>query len=477
MPIKKYYLFGYCLLCLKLGLVFSASAQSLREKKPNVIFILADDMGYGDVGCYGQQKIATPNIDQLAKNGMRFTQFYAGTSVCAPSRASLLTGQHTGHTPIRGNVEVKPEGQLPIPDSAYTIAELFKKAGYTTGSFGKWGLGYIGSTGDPIIQGFDRFYGYNCQALAHNYFPDHLWDNDSRIELQNNLVNQTQYACDMIHGKALSFINDNRKKPFFLFLSYTLPHAGLQLPVGDTVFERYKKLFSEEPKVVRTNWNGVGYQPQPYPHAAYAAMVARLDKYVGEVIAMLQALTLDKNTLIIFTSDNGPHEEGGNDNKFFNSNGGFRGLKRDVYEGGIRVPMIAAWPTKIKAGTLSKHTGAFWDFFPTFAEILKQPVSSTVDGISLLPTLTAKGRQNQHEYLYWEFHENGGRQAVLIGKWKGIRLNIFEAPDGDIELYDLDTDPQETKNIAATNISVVELMKSTMKKAHVENNDFPFEKK
>ncbi len=459
-----------CLIITSLVFIFISHAQ----QKPNVIFILADDMGYGDVGCYGQQKISTPNIDQLAKNGMRFTQFYAGTSVCAPSRASLMTGLHTGHTPIRGNYEVQPEGQLPIPDSSYSIAELFKKAGYATGDFGKWGLGYIGSTGDPIKQGFDHFYGYNCQAQAHNYFPDHLWDNDHRIELKNTSTNHPQYAGDMIQEKALSFINNNRQQPFFLFLSYTLPHAGLQLPEGDTVFERYKKQFKEEPKPVKSGWNGIGYQPQPYPRAAYAAMVARLDRYVGEVVARLQALSLDKNTLIIFTSDNGPHAEGGNDYAFFNSNAGFKGIKRDLYEGGIREPMIASWPAMIKPGTVSQQTGAFWDFFPTFADIIKQPVSKNIDGISILPTLIAKGKQKQHDYLYWEFHENGGRQAVLLGKWKGVRLNVFKAPDGDIELYDLNTDPHETKNVATTNASVIEKIRTIMREAHTENKDFPF---
>lgn len=461
---------------LLLSIAASLSAQNnsgIAARHPNVIFILADDMGYGDLGCYGQQKISTPHIDAMAKSGMRFTQFYAGTSVCAPSRASLMTGLHTGHTPIRGNLEVKPEGQWPIPDSTYTMAEMFKQAGYVTGDFGKWGLGYVGSTGDPVKQGFDRFYGYNCQAQAHNYFPDHLWDNEQKIELQNTLEKQPQYAADMIQNQALHFIDANSSKPFFLFLSYTLPHAGLQLPEGDTCFERYKKQFNETPRPVSSGWNGKSYQPQPYPRAAYAAMVSRLDRYVGQVMAKLKELKLDRQTLVIFTSDNGPHAEGGNDYAFFNSNGGFRGIKRDLYEGGIREPMIASWPGVIKAGSLSRQTGAFWDFFPTFAAIAGQQIPSTVDGLSILPALTGKGIQKQHDYLYWEFHENGGRQAVLLGKWKGIRLNVTKEPGGDIELYDLSTDPGEKINLAASNPSVVQQIKKIMQEAHVENKDFP----
>ncbi|MES2002994.1 MAG: arylsulfatase [Bacteroidota bacterium] len=450
------------------------SAQQPRNKPTNVVFILADDMGYGDLGCYGQTLISTPHIDQLAKNGMRFTQFYAGTSVCAPSRASLLTGQHTGHTSIRGNLEVNPEGQWPIPDSAFTIAELFKKAGYATGGFGKWGLGYIGSAGDPVKQGFDKFYGYNCQAKAHDYFPDHLWDNDQRVELGNTPANQPQYAPDLIQQKALAFIDANTTKPFFLFLAYTLPHAGLQLPAGDTSFERYKQQFKETAQPVKKEWNGTGYQPQPYPRAAYAAMVSRLDRYVGEVVAKLKALHIDQNTLIIFSSDNGPHAEGGNDYRFFNSNAGFRGIKRDLYEGGIREPMIANWPSVIRPGSVSGQVGAFWDFLPTFASLLKKNANLRTDGVSILPTLTGKGKQEQHAYYYWEFHENGGRQAVLMGKWKGVRLNVFKAPDGEIELYDLSTDPQETKNLAGANPVIVQQINQLMKQAHVENKDFPF---
>ena len=288
------------------------TAAVCAQQKPNVVFIMADDLGYGDLGCYEQTKIATPHIDQLAANGIKFTQFYAGTSVCAPSRASLMTGLHTGHTPVRGNYEIQPEGQFSLPESTFTMAEMFKNAGYATGGFGKWGLGHPGSEGVPEKQGFDRFFGYNCQRQSHNYFPDHLWDNDRRVNFANTPARQEQYAPELIQQKALEFMDANQSKPFFLYLAYTLPHAGLQLPAGDKVFEAYKQKFNEQPVKINEPWDGTGYQPQAYPHAAYAAMVTKLDNYVGEVVKKLKSLGLDKNTLIIFTSDNGPHREGGN---------------------------------------------------------------------------------------------------------------------------------------------------------------------
>ncbi len=456
-------------------IVLNAIAVNAQQK-PNIVFILADDLGYGDIGCYGQKLIKTPNIDMLAENGMRFTQFYAGTSVCAPSRSSFMTGQHTGHTPIRGNFEIKPEGQLPLTDSAYTIAELFKKAGYATGGFGKWGLGFIGTSGDPIRQGFDQFYGYNCQRQSHNYFPDHLWDNAHRIDLSNTTTSQLQYAPDLIQQKALAFLDEHKADPFFLYLPYTLPHAGLQLPANDPVYEAYKKEFNEQPQPVKP-WNGAGYQPQAYPHAAYAAMVTKLDNYVGEVVSKLKALGLEKNTLIIFTSDNGPHREGGNTPEFFNSSGGFKGIKRQLSEGGIRVPMIAYWPAMIKKKTTSDYPGAFWDFFPTFAGIVQQPLTTNLDGISILPTLTSRGKQKKHDYLYWEFHEDGGRQAVRIDNWKGIRENVIKDANRAIQLYNLATDPGETKDVSSGHPSIVEKIKSIMQNAHVENTNFPFIKK
>lgn len=444
------------------------------QQKPNVIFILADDMGYGDLGCYGQQLIETPNIDKLAANGMRFTQFYAGTSVCAPSRASLMTGLHTGHTPIRGNYEVKPEGQLPLPDSVFIMPEMFKAAGYKTGVFGKWGMGFPGSEGDPVKQGVDRFYGYNCQRQSHNFFPDHLWDNEKRIELSNTLTRQVQYAPELIQKQAMAFMVQNKSRPFFMYLAYTLPHAALQLPKGDKTFEYYKKKFKEQPAVVKDIWNGTGYQPQAYPHAAYAAMVTRLDNYVGEVVKQLKALGIDKQTLIVFTSDNGPHKEGGNDPDFFKSSAGFKGIKRQLTEGGIREPMIVSWPGKIKAGTTSGHIGAFWDFMPTFTELAGPSMPLKTDGISILPLLLNKGPQKQHDFLYWEFHEDGGRQAVRMGKWKAIREKVKQNANGPFSLYDLDTDPKETNDVAAKHPEILKKMRDIMTAQHIENKDFPF---
>jgi len=451
------------------------TAPSFSQTKTNVVFILADDLGYGDLGSYGQKLIKTPNIDRLAANGIRFTQFYAGTSVCAPSRASLMTGQHTGHTPIRGNYEIKPERQLPLPDSTFTIAELFKNAGYTTGLFGKWGLGFPGSSGAPNNQGFDQFYGFNCQRQSHNFFPSHLWENTNRITLKNTLTQQEDYAPEFIQKKAMQFLTNNRDKPFLLFLTYTLPHAGLQLPAGDPVFESYKKKFNESPQPIATTWNGVGYQPQAYPKAAYAAMVSKLDQYVGEVVKKLKDLGLEKNTLIVFTSDNGPHREGGNQPEFFNSSGGFRGVKRDLYEGGIREPMIISWPAQIKKGAESNHIGAFWDFMPTFADLLKQEQPQNIDGISILPTLTAKVKQAQHASLYWEFHEDGGRQAVRMGNWKGVRLNVKKDKNAALQLFDLSKDPQETKDLSSAYPDVVKEMSNIMRNSRVENKDFPFQ--
>jgi arylsulfatase A len=459
----------YVFTCFLIALVSGLKAQ----QKPNVIFILADDMGYGDLGSYGQQLIETPNLDKLAKGGIRFTQFYAGTAVCAPSRASLMTGLHTGHTPIRGNYEIEPEGQLPLPDSAYIMPEMFKAAGYKTGVFGKWGMGYPGSEGDPVKQGVDQFYGYNCQRQSHNYFPDHLWNNLAKVELPNTLTNLKDYAPELIQKQAMTFMENNKSKPFFMYLAYTLPHAALQLPAGDKIFEYYKKKFNEQPKNIKMDWNGQGYQPQVYPHAAYAAMVTKLDNYVGEVLQHLKVLGLDKNTVVVFASDNGPHREGGNDPNFFNSSGGFKGIKRQLTEGGIREPVIVSWPGKIKP-QVSDQIGAFWDFMPTFAELAGGQKLKSTDGISIVPTLLNKGTQKQHEFLYWEFHEDGGRQAVRMGKWKAIKENVKKNPNSPIALYDLVTDPKELTNLASQYPDIVKKMEAILVSSHIENKNFPF---
>jgi len=408
---------------------------------------------------------------------MKFTQFYSGTSVCAPSRASLMTGLHTGHTYIRGNKEVSPEGQQPIPDSSFTLGKLLHEAGYSTGVFGKWGLGPVGSSGDPLRQGFDAFYGYNCQALAHRYYPTHLWDNETRVDLpgNENLEKPTVYAAELIQKKALQFIEDHRKAPFALFLTYTLPHAELMVP-DDSIFQLYKNKFPEQP------YNGNdygskakkgGYTSQAFPHATFAAMVTRLDLYVGQVMALLKKLGIDDNTLVIFTSDNGPHIEGGADPKFFNSAGGLRGFKRDLYEGGMREPFLVRWPGKIKAASTSDFAGAFWDMMPTFAEITGAKLSKTTDGISFLPALTGKS-QPQHEYLYWEFHENNGTQAVRRGNWKAVRLNVLKPNSTTVELYDLSTDPQEKNNLAEAKPELVKELTQIMDASHVESPIFPF---
>ena len=463
---------------MRIGIIILLSALTLPAgaqsgNRPNIIFILADDLGYGDLGCYGQQKIETPNIDAMASSGLRFTQFYAGTAVCAPSRASFMTGRHTGHTPVRGNREFKPEGQFPLPDSTVTIARLLQDKGYQTADFGKWGLGYPGSSGEPLKQGFSLFYGYNCQHLAHNYYPDHLWQNDQRVELTVNKQGDSVYAADLIHQHAMEFLRQPGDKPFFLFLSYTLPHAALSVP-HDAVYAYYVKKFNEPPRNPATTPRYEKAAFEPYPHAAYAAMVARLDKYVGEVRAELKKQGIAGNTLVLFSSDNGPHKEGGNEPDFFDSNGPLKGIKRDLYEGGIRVPFIACWPGKIRAGTKSAFTGAFWDLFPTFSQLARVTASPKIDGVSIVPTLLGdRARQQEHAYLYWEFHENGGRQAIRWGKWKGIRLNVHNAPNAPMELYDLSTDGEEKSNIAARHPDIVGKLSAMMLEAHVPDKSWP----
>jgi len=470
--------FNFLFFLVMLLITWQGNAQTPKPgkaKRPNIIFILADDLGIGDLGCYGQQRIATPNIDRLAKQGMQFSQVYAGTAVCAPSRASFLTGLHTGHTPVRGNLGFKPEGQYPLPDSSLTIATVLEKAGYTTGDFGKWGLGYPGSTGMPTKKGFDVFYGYNCQTLAHNYYPDHLWQNDTKVELTANASKDSIYSADLIHRKAIQFIRQYHQQPFFLFLSYTLPHAELSVP-HDSVYEYYVRLFHDLPLVETANTpkNKESRVFEPYPRAAYAAMVSRLDKYVGEVMAALRKQGIANNTLVVFSSDNGPHKEGGNDPAYFNSSGIYRGIKRDLYEGGIREPFIAVWPGKIKPGTKNNFVGAFWDLFPTFQEVAGLKPSIYIDGISLLPTLTGHNTlQKEHGFLYWEFHEQGGKQAIRVGNWKGVKTNVSTQADPPLELYDLEKDPGEKNDIAGQYPTLVEELNQLIQRSHIYNKDWP----
>jgi arylsulfatase A len=467
---KKMKLFLFVFLLITV--VTNAQIKNTKGK-PNIIFILADDLGYGDIGCYGQQKISTPNIDALAKSGMKFTQYYSGSTVCAPARASFMTGLHTGHTAIRGNITFQPEGQFPLPDSSVTIAMQLQKAGYTTAAFGKWSLGFITSSGSPSKKGFDNFFGYNCQSLAHNYYPDHLWDNDNRIDFPENLKENTVYSADLFQQKALAFIEAQKNdKPFFLYLPYTLPHADLT-PPHDSIYNYYLQKFKEEPIKITAKNNANKNAIELYPHTAYAAMVARLDKYVGEIVALVNKNRMAENTIIIFTGDNGPHQEKGGDPDFFASTGIFRGIKRDLYEGGIREPLIVSWKGKIKSGSQSNHVAALWDFFPTFQQMANLPTTKIIDGISLLPSLLQKP-QARHKYLYWEFHESGGKQAVRWKNWKAIKLNVSTGKAEATELYDIEKDPSEKINIAAQNKIIVKKMEGFMKAAHKKNNDWKF---
>ncbi|SHF59156.1 Arylsulfatase A [Mariniphaga anaerophila] len=460
----------------------SQKKQSKEPTKPNIVYILADDLGYGDLSCYGQKLFQTPNIDKLAQAGLKFTQHYSGSTVCAPSRSSLMTGQHTGHTFIRGNKEWKPEGQYPMEAKAFTLAEALQEAGYTTGAFGKWGLGYPGSEGDPNNQGFSEFYGYNCQRLAHNYYPSHLWENQQKVPLEENSGQQfAVYAPELIHQKALQFIEKNKEKPFFMFYPNVIPHAELLLPEENLAEFRGKLLPENEFKGAEPgdpNFREGAYGTQPESHAAFAAMVTLLDKQVGDIVAKLKELGIYENTVIMFTSDNGPHMEGGADPDFFNSNGIFKGYKRDLYEGGIRVPMIAVWDERIAAGTETGHPSAFWDVFPTVAEIAGISAPENTDGVSFLPTLLGKtNEQKPHDYLYWEFHERGGRKALRKGDWKLINYNVFNPEKTTTELYNIADDPGEQNNVAEAHPEIVEELKKLMNSARTESEVFTFESK
>jgi len=466
-----------------LALCFSCSGPQKEEvsnhekRKPNIVFILADDLGYGDLSVYGQTHFQTPNIDQLAKEGMLFTQHYSGSTVCAPSRSVIMTGLHTGHTYIRGNKEVKPEGQHPLADSVRTLPELLKEHGYVTGAFGKWGLGYPASEGDPLNQGFDRFYGYNCQRLGHNYYPYHLWDNEERVMLEANAdTAKGTYAPDLIHKETLSFIEQNKDTSFFLYVPSIIPHAELAAP--EAYMEKYRGKLEPE-KSYEGYDEGPEYRLGPYEsqeetHAAFAAMVNVLDDQVGEIMAKLKELGIDDNTLVVFSSDNGPHQEGGADPEYFNSNGPLKGFKRDLYEGGIRVPTIARWPSKIAAGSESDHISAFWDLYPTFAEVAEIPVEKNIDGISMLPTLLGKDGQQQHEYLYWEFHEKGGRIAVRKGDWKAVRYGVLKNPDSPLELYNLAEDIGEENNVAEQHPELIAEMNEIIQNARTPSDVFAF---
>ena len=420
------------------------------DRKPNIIFILADDLGYGDLGCYGQRLIETPNIDALAAEGIRFTQCYAGSTVCAPSRCALMTGLHTGHARVRGNK------LIPLRPRDVTIAEILKGAGYTTAIIGKWGLGEPGTTGVPNLKGFDEWFGYLNQRRAHNYYPEYLWRNTEKYWIKGNMNGKKGvYSHDLFTEEALKFIRRNRGNPFFLYLAYTIPHANNELgrKTGNGM-----EVPSDEPYSDRS-W--------PQVEKNFAAMVTRMDRDVGRIVSLLKELGIDGETVIFFSSDNGPHREGGHDPKFFKSSGPLRGIKRDLYEGGIRVPMIVRWPGKIKPGSVSDQVWAFWDFLPTAAEIAGVEPPRGIDGISMLPALLGK-EQGDHEYLYWEFYERGFDQAVRMGDWKGVRHL-----DRKIELYNLSEDIGERRNIAADHLDIVNEISKIMREAHLDSPNFP----
>jgi arylsulfatase A-like enzyme len=459
--------------------------------RPNIIYILADDLGYGDLSCYGQEKFNTPNIDRLSKMGKLFTQHYAGTTVCAPSRSSLMTGLHTGHTHIRGNRGMN-QGQFPLPAQALTVPKLLKSAGYVTGAFGKWGLGFPSSTGDPLNQGFDEFFGYNSQTIAHNYYPQELIENNKVMVLEQNAgTNHGIYAPKLIHEKTLDFIDRHRDTTFFLYVPSVIPHAELFVPDNylrlflektstEPPYNFVSKFGPEQPYVgiddpSNPRYKVGGYGSQKFPKAAFAAMVKLLDDQVGEILDKLEKHGLLKNTLVIFTSDNGPHLEGGADPKYFNSNGPFQGYKRDLYEGGIRMPMIAAWPGKIEANSRTDHVSAFWDVLPTFCEVAGLDIPDGLDGISYLPTLLG-AEQSVHDYLYWEFHEQGGKQAVRKGDWKAIKLDIIKG-NPKMLLFDLKTDPGEKKDLSRMYPDLMSKMEAILVDARKEDPEWPFLKK
>lgn len=451
-----------------------------NEKKPNIVYILVDDLGYGDLSCYGQTKFSTPNIDELASNGIKFTQHYSGSTVCAPSRSALMTGQHTGHTFIRGNKEIMPEGQYPLESEAITIAEYLKEAGYVTGAFGKWGLGNPGSEGDPNNQGFDEFFGYNCQRDAHHYYPEYLWDNQKRIEISaNDDLKRGEYGPEIIHESLINFIETNNPqktgKPFFCFYPTIIPHAELSAP--DNYMEKYRGKFlpEKEYKGVESGnrYKMGGYSSQTESHAAFAAMINVLDDHVGNIVAKLKELGLYENTLIIFTSDNGPHREGGADPDFFDSNGALKGYKTDLYEGGIRVPMLAVWKGKIQAGQTTEHISAFWDVFPTITDIVGMPNSANMDGVSFLPTLLGKN-QKQHDHLYWEYFGAGGRKALRKGDWKLVKYHVSSPEKTTTELYNLSTDIGEERNVAKQYPEIVKELTEIMNMSRTESEIFKF---
>ena len=426
------------------------------EPPPNIIYILLDDAGYGDLSLYGQEHFKTPHMDRIGLEGIKFTQHYSGSTVCAPTRSVLITGLHTGRTPIRGNREVRPVGQAPLPADAPNFVKLLQENGYATGAFGKWGLGIPGSTGAPTNQGFDRFFGYICQRNAHTYYPTWLFDNDKQIELDGET-----YSQDPIMEQALEFIRKHDDQPFFCYLPMLIPHAAMQVP--EAYAAPFREQFAEhEDKIGRYAGTEVRN-----PAAMFAGMMTRLDQDIGRVLALLDELGIDDNTVVMLSSDNGPHREGGHMPELFNSGGGLRGFKRDLYEGGIRVPMVVRWPGVIEAGRATDHISAHWDIFPTVCDIAGIKPPAGLDGISFLPTLTgAINKQPAHQFLYWEFHEQRGRRAVRFGPWKAVQQGLADGPNTPIELYNLDQDRAEQHDLAANHPDLVDQARQLFEDAH-----------
>ncbi len=439
----------------------SVLAGARSSKPPNIILVMADDLGWKELGCYGQKKIRTPHLDQMAAEGMRFTQFHTGAPVCGPARCNLMTGRHGGHACIRNNGEIKANqyelngatiygGQTPLPPEETTIAEVLKAKGYKTGCFGKWGLGAAGTTGDPLKKGFDHFYGYNCQRHAHNLYPKYL-DRDGKPEfLDGNTrgVTGEKYAPQLIADKMLEFVRKEHDKPFFVYYPTVIPHLALQAPQEE--IEAYLGEWEETP------YTGRAYQPHPTPRACYAAMIAFMDKQMGRLFALLKELGIDENTIVIFTSDNGVTHLKQVDYEFFDSVGELRGLKGSVYEGGVREPFIVRWPGHVPAGSVSSHIGAHYDMPTTLAQIAGAEVSPDTDGISILPELLGQGaRQKKHEFIFWDFAGYGGQIAVRMGDWKGVKRNVKKNPEAPLELYNLKDDPSEKTNVAVQHPEIV----------------------
>ena len=451
-----------------LGLIASAVvALSLQggPRKPNIILILADNLGYGNLGSYGQKQILTPNLDRFAAEGIRFTEAYAGSTVCAPSRCSLMTGVHTGHARIRGNkADIRGEGlrgaEAGLRADDITIAEVLKKAGYRTGIFGKWGLGGPGTDGQPNDQGFDEWFGFLDQLHAHNYYPQHLWDNRHEVFILGNHGGAKKaYSHDLFTQRALSFVERHHDKPFFLYLPYTIPHPNneVQKITGDGMEVPDYGLYKDKA------W--------PNPEKGFAAMVTRMDSDIGKLMALLKRLEIDEDTIVFFMSDNGPHGEGGHNPDFFDDNGPLRGIIRVLYDGAIRVPALARWPGKIKPAQVNDHIWASWDFLPTMAEIAGVSPPSGLDGISFLPTLLGKP-QKSHEYLYWEFQFRGFSQAIRMGDWKGVRVGSRSRP---LELYNLKKDIGEQNDVAAHHPDIVKKIVGMMDSAHTDSSDYPIQ--